>query len=326
MRRRCSRCSIGCRSFRRCRTTRSRRFRRSVRSAKSTATGSSARRATACLISRPCRTGCCNGASARCRASSTSSAGAARPRHTSSQIDFNKLIAYGLTLPQLLQALNNSNINVGGSTVNIGPQAAVVRGVGLIRSLEDSRNTMLTQSNGIPVLVSDVATVTVGQKPRLGIAGNDADDDIVLSGRVDGLLRVGRRARNEFVVEPLVPEITLFVGDPFLQPAMRLNTCHVRNLQYETALGENSQTPHPTPNNLLEVSKVRACATDAATIKMVVSTSHETGLTWWQRLVVWWRRGPPPPQSTLPEYCAALMTVCVTPAKRRNANDPPCED
>src|SRR5881394_3865720 len=64
------------------------------------------------------------------------------------QIDFNKLMAYGLTLPQLLQTLNNSNINVGGNTVNIGPQVAVVRGVGLIRSMEDLQNTMLTQSNG----------------------------------------------------------------------------------------------------------------------------------------------------------------------------------
>src|ERR1700744_2693241 len=43
------------------------------------------------------------------------------------QIDMNKLVAYGLTLPQLQQVLNNSNINVGGSTVNIGPQVAVVR-------------------------------------------------------------------------------------------------------------------------------------------------------------------------------------------------------
>ena len=70
------------------------------------------------------------------------------------QVDFNKLIAYGLTLPQLLQALSNSNINVGGNTVNIGPQSAVVRGVGLIRSIDDLRNTMLTQSGGNPVLVA----------------------------------------------------------------------------------------------------------------------------------------------------------------------------
>src|SRR5438874_7286088 len=95
------------------------------------------------------------------------------------QVDFNKLIAYGITLPQLLQAVGNSNINVGGNTVNIGQQSAVVRGVGLIRSIDDLANTMVSQTNGNPVLVKDVATVTVGQKPRLGIAGLDEADDIV---------------------------------------------------------------------------------------------------------------------------------------------------
>src|SRR5262247_4584439 len=77
------------------------------------------------------------------------------------QIDFNRLIAYGLTLSQLLQTLNNSNINVGGNTVDIGPQSAVVRGVGLIRSMDDIRNTSLAQSSGAPVYVSDVADIKV---------------------------------------------------------------------------------------------------------------------------------------------------------------------
>src|SRR6266853_161635 len=95
------------------------------------------------------------------------------------QVDVNKLMAYGLTLPQVLQTLNNSNINVGGNTLNIGSQSAVVRGVGLIRSLDDLRNTMVSQSGGNPVLVKDIATVTVGERPRLGIAGMNQDDDIV---------------------------------------------------------------------------------------------------------------------------------------------------
>jgi heavy metal efflux system protein len=95
------------------------------------------------------------------------------------QVDFNKLIANGLTLPQMLQAVGNANINVGGNTVDIGSQSAVVRGVGLIRSMDDLANTMVSQSGGNPVLVKDLATVTVGEKPRLGIAGLDDDDDIV---------------------------------------------------------------------------------------------------------------------------------------------------
>src|SRR6516165_125953 len=59
-------------------------------------------------------------------------------------VDQHKLMQNGLTLQQVLQVLNNSNINVGGQTVNIGPEAAVVRGVGLIRSMDSIRNTMLT--------------------------------------------------------------------------------------------------------------------------------------------------------------------------------------
>jgi heavy metal efflux system protein len=95
------------------------------------------------------------------------------------QVDFNKLVANGLTLPQLLQAVSNSNINVGGNTVNIGQQSAVVRGVGLIRSIDALANTMIASPNGTPVLVKDVATVSVGYQPRLGIAGENDDDDIV---------------------------------------------------------------------------------------------------------------------------------------------------
>src|SRR5215469_3855742 len=59
-------------------------------------------------------------------------------------VDLDKLLAYGLTLPQVLQVLNNSNINVGGQTVNFGPQAAIVRGIGLIHSMDQIRDTMMS--------------------------------------------------------------------------------------------------------------------------------------------------------------------------------------
>ena len=94
-------------------------------------------------------------------------------------IDQHKLVEYGLTIPQVLQVLNNSNINVGGQTVNIGPQAAVVRGIGMIHTMDDIRGSMVTANNGSPVLLRDIATVTVGHEPRLGIAGLNDDDDIV---------------------------------------------------------------------------------------------------------------------------------------------------
>jgi cobalt-zinc-cadmium resistance protein CzcA len=139
------------------------------------------------------------------------------------EVDFNKLIAYGLTLPQLLQSLNNSNINVGGNTVNIGTQAAVVRGVGLIRSIEDLRNTMLTQSNGNPVLVSDVATVTVGQKPRLGIAGNDAEDDIV-----QGIVLMRRGEQSMPTIKRVEREVERINNSNILPPGVRIERIYDR--------------------------------------------------------------------------------------------------
>jgi heavy metal efflux system protein len=139
------------------------------------------------------------------------------------EVDFNKLIAYGLTLPQLLQALGNSNINVGGNTVNIGTQAAVVRGVGLIRSIDDLRNTMLTQSGGNPVLVGDVATVTVGQKPRLGIAGEDADDDIV-----QGIVLMRRGEQSMPTIKRVEQEVERINQSNILPPGVRIERIYDR--------------------------------------------------------------------------------------------------
>src|ERR1700710_379629 len=139
------------------------------------------------------------------------------------QVEFNKLIAYGLTLPQLLQAVSNSNINVGGNTVNIGAQSAVVRGVGLIRSIDDLASTMVSQSGGNPVLVKDIATVTVGEKPRLGIAGLDQDDDIV-QGIV--LMRRGEQSSPTITrVEQLVASIN---KSSILPPGVRIERIYDR--------------------------------------------------------------------------------------------------
>jgi len=145
------------------------------------------------------------------------------------QVDFNKLVANGLTLPQLLQAVSNSNLNVGGNTVNIGSQAAVVRGVGLIRSIESLANTMITSSNGTAVLVKDVANVQVGEQPRLGIAGEDQDDDIV-QGIV--LMRRGEQSSPTIArVEELVATIN---GSTILPPGVRIERIYDRKDLIET--------------------------------------------------------------------------------------------
>jgi cobalt-zinc-cadmium resistance protein CzcA len=95
------------------------------------------------------------------------------------EADMARLQGYGVTLPQLIAAIGNSNTNVGGRTINLGQQSVNVRGVGLIRDTADIGNVVLSQFNGTPVRVKDVASVRVGNLPRLGRAGRDDQDDVV---------------------------------------------------------------------------------------------------------------------------------------------------
>src|SRR6516162_5453134 len=105
-------------------------------------------------------------------------------------VDPHKLEAYNITVPQVMTVLGNANINVGGREIRVGQQSINIRGVGLINDggnddltqgykTNDIENVVLTQTNGVPVLVKDVANVSVGYVPRLGKAGRDHQDDII---------------------------------------------------------------------------------------------------------------------------------------------------
>ncbi len=95
-------------------------------------------------------------------------------------IDNDRLLSHGVTIGQVIQAIGKSDGNVGGQTINFGPQAAIVRGVGLIQSADQIRNVLVTTSAGSPVFIKDVANMRIGNQPRLGIAGEGNDDDIVM--------------------------------------------------------------------------------------------------------------------------------------------------
>src|SRR4029453_7613596 len=99
----------------------------------------------------------------------------------------------------------------------IGSQSAIVRSVGQIRSMDDVRNTMLTVHDGTPVLVSDVATVTVGHQPRLGIAGQNGDDDIV-----QGIVLMRRGAETLPTLQGVLAEVDKINNTGTLPPGLGL--------------------------------------------------------------------------------------------------------
>jgi cobalt-zinc-cadmium resistance protein CzcA len=138
-------------------------------------------------------------------------------------VDQQKLLNYGLTLPQVLQVVNNSNINVGGQTVNFGPQAAVVRGIGLIHSIDSLRNTMLISNKGSPVFLRDVATVTVGNKPRLGIAGLDDENDIA-----QGIVLMRRGEESMPTIQRVEAEVQKINASNILPPGVKIERIYDR--------------------------------------------------------------------------------------------------
>jgi heavy metal efflux system protein len=143
-------------------------------------------------------------------------------------IDLHKLDAYNVTLPQVITALGNANVNVGGRTINIGQQSVNIRGVGLMNDggdadltqgykVEDIENVPLGQSNGVPVYVKDVAKVSVGYVPRLGKAGRDHQDDIVAA-----IVIMNRTLHTNDVTARVRAEIQKINSDGSLPPGVKL--------------------------------------------------------------------------------------------------------
>jgi len=144
------------------------------------------------------------------------------------EADLAKLQAFSITVPQVLTALGNSNINVGGREITVGQQSVNIRGVGLVDDggnddltqgyhVDDIQNVVLGQFNGVPVLVKDVARVYVGYVPRLGIAGRDHEDDVAAS-----IVVMGRTQHTNDVVPRIKEAVAAMNVDGSLPPGVKL--------------------------------------------------------------------------------------------------------
>jgi heavy metal efflux system protein len=94
-------------------------------------------------------------------------------------LDPAQLVHYSIPLSQVIAAIQNSNTNAGGSYLNVGEQVFDVRGIGLIHSLDDIRNIVLATNKSTPIRISNVADVSAGWSPRLGIVGMNYQDEVV---------------------------------------------------------------------------------------------------------------------------------------------------
>lgn len=107
--------------------------------------------------------------------------------------DLARLRDAGITLPQLYQALSRANANAGGGAVAQGSQQYLLRGIGLMRNVDDIGEVVVNEAHGVPVRVRDVATVTIGSAAQQGIIVDAGGDDEV-TGIV--LMRKGENPSN----------------------------------------------------------------------------------------------------------------------------------
>jgi cobalt-zinc-cadmium resistance protein CzcA len=111
------------------------------------------------------------------------------------KVDPGKISTLGITSLDVYNAVAKSNINIGGDVININNQAYVVRGIGVLNDINEIKNIIIQNVNGIPVLVKDIGDVEISNLPRLGHVG-----------RTDGIDSAGKRTitNNDDAVEAII--------------------------------------------------------------------------------------------------------------------------
>jgi cobalt-zinc-cadmium resistance protein CzcA len=131
----------------------------------------------------------------------------------------------GITLQQVLSAIGNANLNVGGRSISVGDQSVNIRGLGLVENLQDIGDIVIAQQNGLPVQVKDIAKIVEGTVPRLGEAGRDAENDVVT-----GVVIMNRTLHTKDVIARVEQAVRKINSDRSLPQGVRLAPYYDRSV------------------------------------------------------------------------------------------------
>jgi heavy metal efflux system protein len=139
------------------------------------------------------------------------------------EADPDKLLAMNVTLPQVLNAIQNSNANAGGNYLTLGDQSINVRALGLLKNTDDIGSVVVAERSGAPVLVRDIAEVKEGFQPRLGKVGRNGEPDVVL-----GIVLLQKEEKSLPALEGLKKKIHELNHGGLLPPGMHISTVYDR--------------------------------------------------------------------------------------------------
>lgn len=182
------------------------------------------------------------------------------------------LQAKGVTITQIIAALNNANSNAGGGLLPAGEQQFVVRGVGLFKNLGDIKQVVVAVNQGVPIRIGDIATVEIGFAPRLGMFqyGENAD-------AVEGIVFL-RRGENATEVLARVREKIKTINNHILPPGIQVKPFYDRQALLDITIGTVKHTLFFGISLVLAVlflflGNLRAAAVVAAVIPLALCVS-----------------------------------------------------
>ncbi|WP_353201621.1 CusA/CzcA family heavy metal efflux RND transporter [Polynucleobacter sp.] len=182
------------------------------------------------------------------------------------------LQAKGITINQMIAALTNANSNTGGGLLPSGEQQFVVRGVGLLKNIEDIKQVVITLNGGVPIRIGDVAKVQIGNAPRLGMFQFNENAD-----SVEGIVYL-RRGENATEVLARVHNTVNNINKHVLPPGIEIKPFYDRQVLLDITIGTVKHTLFFGISLVLGVlfiflGNLRAAAVVAAVIPLALCVS-----------------------------------------------------
>ncbi|AQX84108.1 CusA/CzcA family heavy metal efflux RND transporter [Elizabethkingia miricola] len=156
------------------------------------------------------------------------------------ELDPHKLEQYGLSLSEVTETISKNNISAGGSMLPRGDLSYVIRGIGLVKDLNDLGKIVVKTENGVPVFLNDVGTLKYGNLERKGILGY-SDKKRNYSESVEGIVLLLRGQNPSQVLEG-VHQAVDELNNETLPPGVRIHPFLDRTDLVKTTLNTVSHT------------------------------------------------------------------------------------
>jgi len=140
-----------------------------------------------------------------------------------------KLLKYGLSIQEVVDAVEQANANAGGGVILRGWEQLYLRGVGLLKDISDLERTVIKASDGAPIYLRDVADVVIGAQPRQGAVTRDGKGEVVA-----GMIIMLKGANSKDVVSRVKEAVDKIQGT--LPDGVRLNVFYDRTSLIEACI------------------------------------------------------------------------------------------